>query len=61
MGENSTKVCSFETVEILMSINFPYQLKEIILLEVGNENFLIRIKERGITELKNYKLRKGGE
>lgn len=61
MGENSTNVGSFETVELLMLIKFPYQLEEVIMLEIGNGNFPIRLKEKGLTKSTNDKQIKGGE
>ncbi|MBA0701298.1 hypothetical protein Goari_020466 [Gossypium aridum] len=58
MGENLTKVNNFETMELLISIKHPYQLEEIIMLEVGDGIFPIRIKERGLTKVIDDKTRK---
>lgn len=58
MGENLTKVNNFETKELLISIKHRYQLEEIILLEVRDGIFPIRIKERGLTKAINDKTRK---
>ncbi|PPR98596.1 hypothetical protein GOBAR_AA22074 [Gossypium barbadense] len=38
---------------MLISINQPYQIDELIIMEVRDGKFLIKIKERRLTELKN--------
>ncbi|KAH1047052.1 hypothetical protein J1N35_037836 [Gossypium stocksii] len=40
----------YEKMEMLITINQPNQIEELIMMEVGNCIFLIRIKERGLSE-----------
>ncbi|KAK5819891.1 hypothetical protein PVK06_024923 [Gossypium arboreum] len=58
MGENWNNTSNFERMEMLISMNQPYQIDELIIMEVGDGKFPIRIKERGLTELKNKNLMK---
>ncbi|MBA0753769.1 hypothetical protein Gogos_020940 [Gossypium gossypioides] len=50
MGENMTMANNFEKMDILILIKQAYNLEEVIMLEVGNDLFPIRIKEKGLVE-----------
>ncbi|PPS15502.1 hypothetical protein GOBAR_AA05079 [Gossypium barbadense] len=43
---------SYEKMEMLITINQPNQIEELIMMEVGNCKFPIRVKERGLLEEK---------
>ncbi|KAG8489412.1 hypothetical protein CXB51_017846 [Gossypium anomalum] len=58
MGENWNNTSNFERMEMLRVINQPYQIDELIIMEVGDGKFPIRIKEKGLTKLKNENLMK---
>ncbi|PPR83212.1 hypothetical protein GOBAR_AA37502 [Gossypium barbadense] len=45
----------FMEIEMLISINQPQHIDDLIMLEVGDCKFLIRIKERGLSERKSVK------
>lgn len=49
---NVTRVESYEMVELLMSISQPTMLFESVKLEVGDDFFWIRVKEKGLLEAK---------
>lgn len=50
MGGNVTKIESYEKVESLISISQPRLIDEVIKLEVGEDQFWIRVKEMGLSE-----------
>ncbi|KAH1073757.1 hypothetical protein J1N35_026085 [Gossypium stocksii] len=50
MGDNLTMANNFEKMDILIFTRQDHKLNEVIMLEVGNETFPIRIKERGLVE-----------
>ncbi|MBA0753770.1 hypothetical protein Gogos_020940, partial [Gossypium gossypioides] len=56
MGENMTMANNFEKMDILILIKQAYNLEEVIMLEVGNDLFPIRIKEKGSTNKSEIKL-----
>lgn len=53
LGENSTKVNSFDKLSMLVSINQSERIDDLIYLEVGKVNFSIRVVEIGLTEFFN--------
>ncbi|KAK5838091.1 hypothetical protein PVK06_006818 [Gossypium arboreum] len=52
IGENLTKVHNFEKIELLISISQTNMIDEVVSLEVGDIIFPIRVRERGLLELK---------
>ncbi|KAK5834953.1 hypothetical protein PVK06_010633 [Gossypium arboreum] len=55
MGKSWNDDCCYEKMEMLISINQPQQIDDLIMLEVGDCKFPIRIKERGLSERKSVK------
>lgn len=60
MGDNLSMINNFEKIDILILIKQDDQLEEVIMLEVGNDSFLIRIEERGLVEETNENKKKWG-
>ncbi|MBA0737971.1 hypothetical protein Gogos_011388 [Gossypium gossypioides] len=61
IGDNLTMVNNFENMDILILIKQAYKLEEVRMLEVGNDIFPIRIKERSLVEETKEKQKKSGE
>ncbi|KAG8496367.1 hypothetical protein CXB51_007606 [Gossypium anomalum] len=52
VGENLTKVHNFKKLELLISISQMNMIDEVVSLEVGDVIFSIRVRGRGLSELK---------
>lgn len=50
VGGNVTKIVSYENVELLISITQPKLINEVIGLKVGDDQFWIRVKKKGLSE-----------
>ncbi|MBA0843292.1 hypothetical protein Goarm_000494 [Gossypium armourianum] len=53
VGENLTKVHNFEKIEILISVTQSNMVDKLVGLEVGDDLFSIRVRERGLAEMKD--------
>lgn len=58
MGDDWMNTASFEKAELLITINQPYQVEDLLLMEVGDGCFSIRIKEKGLSEMEKVEIRK---
>ncbi|KAA3482948.1 delta-cadinene synthase isozyme XC1 [Gossypium australe] len=56
VGENLTKVHNFKKIELLISITQSNMVDELVSMEVGKDIFPIRVRERGLSELKDDSL-----
>ncbi|KAH1055309.1 hypothetical protein J1N35_033374 [Gossypium stocksii] len=60
MGDNLAAANNFKKMDILILIKQAYNIDELIMLEVGNKLFPIRIKESGLEE-KTKDIQKNGD
>ncbi|TYH14639.1 hypothetical protein ES288_A06G236700v1 [Gossypium darwinii] len=59
MGESWNRTVNFEKMEMMISVNKPSLIDELVFMEVGNCKFPIRIIERGMSEWKCEKFLDG--
>ncbi|KAG4175119.1 hypothetical protein ERO13_A11G164366v2, partial [Gossypium hirsutum] len=59
IGESWNRTVNFEKMEIMISVNKPSLIDELVFMEVSNCKFPIRIKERGMSEWKCEKFLDG--
>lgn len=50
MGENLSGVTNFEAMEILVSVKRMEPIEDMVVLEVGDNKFSVRVKEKGWSE-----------
>ncbi|TYH18868.1 hypothetical protein ES288_A05G307200v1, partial [Gossypium darwinii] len=60
VGENLTKVHNFKKIGLLISITQSNVVDDLVSMTVGDDLFLVRVRERGLTELKDDSLSESG-